>query len=485
MQPKLLVIGSGYDASRVAEAVIDNGMEVLAIEDGQQLKRLDGQIGCFKAVYMTPQGENAETVAAVIVAIGADLVPCSLLDSGIPQATSYSALSSLLQQNGDIEARRLIFIQDIDEDDGQWVSASGIDLARRVRRQWGCEVYYLCRFVRGAHFEVEDAYRQARAEGVAFIKYKKDTLAIKSSEMGLTVLFNDYYQDIAIRADMVVISEMLKPKDETSLLAERLNIGLSPEGFFQYDNAYYPFAATNRRGVYAVGACKGPVGLNDVMGDALYAVLDIKSQLADLKPLSDIIAKVNPFKCSLCLTCMRFCHHRALHISDDMPAMAVYDMACQGCGICGAVCPADAIKLSDNGKAIIKEAADVKKLKVYCCQNSAEKALAKIAQEGWLPEGVELAKMPCSGSIKPEELVKDLYAGFQRILILSCYSDACKHIEGNKDMRRQVEALRGILNSMGLPEDSIQVMDIAGPSAADVMLKIRSAYESAKMEVAP
>jgi len=198
------------------------------------------------------------------------------------------------------------------------------------------------------------------------------------------------------------------------LLAERLNIGLSPEGFFQYDNAYYPFAATNRRGVYAVGACKGPVGLNDVIGDALYAVLDIKSQLADLKPLSDIIAKVNPFKCSLCLTCLRFCPHGALHISDDMPAMAVYDMACQGCGICGAVCPADAIKLLDNGKTIIKGAADVKKLKVYCCQNSAEKALAKIAQEGWMPEGVELVKMPCSGSIKPKELVKDLYAGFTK-----------------------------------------------------------------------
>jgi len=73
----------------------------------------------------------------------------------------------------------------------------------------------------------------------------------------------------------------------------------------------------------------------------------------------------------------------------------------------------------------------------------------------------------------------------QKVLILACYSDACKHIDGNRDMRRQVEALQGILNSMGLPKDSIQVTDIAGPSAADVMLKIRSVYGSAEVEVAP
>ncbi|MDK2991647.1 MAG: hypothetical protein PWP48_880 [Clostridiales bacterium] len=498
MQHRILIIGNGDDAAMAARAVVAVGMEALVIgegafpiaddrvtyKDGWTLKHIEGQIGAFEAVFDTSDGEQTETVSSIIAATGADMVPCSLMNSAGDKAVSFKDLPALLNAKEYTLPMAVVFIQDADVDDGQWVSAIGINLARQVRKMWGCDVYYLCRFIRGSHFEVENAYRMARAEGVVFIKYSKDSLAVMPAEGKTTVSFNDYTQEISIQADMVVMSDVLKPQTQTSSLTQKLGIGINHEGFFQYDNAYYPFTATNRRGVYVIGACKGPAGLNDVSGDAAYTALDIKIQLDELRPIADVIAEINLFKCSLCLTCLRFCPHGALHVSDDMPSMVVYDMACQGCGICGAVCPAEAINLADNGKALMKESSGQKRLKVYCCKNSAKKALDAINMVAQLPQGVELAEMPCSGSIKPEELVNDIYAGFQRILILACYSDACRHVNGNADMRRQMKALQDTLADMGIARDSIVVMDVAGPSSDDVLEKINSAYNAIGLEVA-
>lgn len=498
MQHRILVIGNGDDAAVAVRAAVAVGMETLVVgegafpiaddrityKDGWTLKHIEGQIGAFEAAFDMSDGEQTETVSSVIAATGADIVPCSLMNPAGDKAVSFKDLPALLNAKDDTVPGTVVFIQDADADDGQWVSALGIDLARRARKLWGCDVYYLCRFIRGSHFEVENAYRMARAEGVVFIKYSKDSLAVIPSDGKITVNFNDYAQDISIQADMVAMSDVLKPQAQASSLAQKMGIGINPEGFFQYDNAYYPFTATNRRGIYVVGACKGPAGLNDVEGDAAYTALDIKIQLDDLQPAADVIAVVDPFECSLCLTCLRFCPHGALHVSDDMPSMAVYDMACQGCGICGAVCPAEAINLADNAKTLMREGGDKKRLKVYCCRNSAKKALDAINAVNRLPQGVELVEMPCSGSIKPQELVNDLYAGFQRILILACYSDACRHVNGNTDMRRQTKALQDALADMGIAQDSIVVMDVAGPSSDDVLEKINSVYKAIRLEVA-
>ena len=80
-------------------------------------------------------------------------------------------------------------------------------------------------------------------------------------------------------------------------------------------------------------------------GDA--AALRAYGVLAEGKIVADPIrAKVDPEKCVLCLTCLRFCPHAAIEMDPDVRAARIVEPACWGCGICVAECPAKAIQLS-------------------------------------------------------------------------------------------------------------------------------------------
>ncbi|GAI53188.1 unnamed protein product, partial [marine sediment metagenome] len=48
-----------------------------------------------------------------------------------------------------------------------------------------------------------------------------------------------------------------------------------------------------------------------------------------------------------CLTCIRVCPHEAIRlvqVDSERWVAKIYDLACDGCGICAAICPAKAIK---------------------------------------------------------------------------------------------------------------------------------------------
>ncbi|MCX6650512.1 MAG: 4Fe-4S binding protein [Methanomassiliicoccales archaeon] len=55
------------------------------------------------------------------------------------------------------------------------------------------------------------------------------------------------------------------------------------------------------------------------------------------------LARVDPEKCSLCLTCLKICPYQAPYITDEK--MAISLQRCQGCGICLSMCPSRAIDM--------------------------------------------------------------------------------------------------------------------------------------------
>ena len=57
-----------------------------------------------------------------------------------------------------------------------------------------------------------------------------------------------------------------------------------------------------------------------------------------------VVAKVEPSKCAVCLTCVRTCPYGAPSISDEGHAV-IDPAACRGCGACVAECPGKAISL--------------------------------------------------------------------------------------------------------------------------------------------
>ena len=94
------------------------------------------------------------------------------------------------------------------------------------------------------------------------------------------------------------------------------------------------------------------------------------------------------------------------------------------------------------------------KIKAYCCENSALKAAGPLAGSPLL-ESVELVAVPCAGSVEVAQMLKDLEAGVDRVLVLGCPIDNCKYLKGNCRALKRVEAVRKTLKSAGLDENAV------------------------------
>jgi heterodisulfide reductase subunit A-like polyferredoxin len=106
-------------------------------------------------------------------------------------------------------------------------------------------------------------------------------------------------------------------------------------------------------GIFVAGAAHYPKFPNEAIAQAQAAAARAATILAkDMLHVGGVIARVDAAKCTGCLTCVRICPYHVPRISPTQIAVGgiygaayIETVACQGCGICAAECPAKAIQL--------------------------------------------------------------------------------------------------------------------------------------------
>jgi heterodisulfide reductase subunit A len=191
-------------------------------------------------------------------------------------------------------------------------------------------------------------YRQARQQGVNFIRYEPETYPPQCTPTaeGIEVSAFDpsIRMDVKLTADLLVLSTGLKPR-ETDELASMLRCTRNRHGFFIEAHAKLRPVDLPSEGLFMAGTAHGPKNIPETISQAQAAVSRALTILSQEKlTLSAVVSRVDPKNCAVCLTCVRACPYGVPVITPEHTA-EINPALCQGCGICVAECPAKTIYL--------------------------------------------------------------------------------------------------------------------------------------------
>jgi len=233
-------------------------------------------------------------------------------------------------------------------------------------------------------------------------------------------------------------------------------------GFVGGDNPWLYPTLTNRKGVFVINNVCGMPLKDGVLSQIAYTISAIKKEMNE--PTNDSYAEVDPGKCAFCYTCWRVCPHAAMtpNFETEEPVMKNLNEACFSCGICVSLCPAGAITIRNGLENKLKEKNSLSnRLKVLCCENSAEIALKKVKDMHESSfEKIDVSAISCGGEIKAAELIS-LLNQYQKVLVAVCIDDACKHFDGNKRAYKQVTRACELLKVAGLDPSRVQYIKVS------------------------
>ena len=196
----------------------------------------------------------------------------------------------------------------------------------------------------------ESYYQQAKARGVEFIPLEPERPPRLTAprRRALTVWVWDELlgREVALRADLVILSAGVEPAQGSEQVARQLGIPRTLGGFFLEAHQKLRPVDTATEGVFICGLAHYPKSLGETVAQAQAAAGRAAGILFQEELLTgELTASIAPEQCRRCLACVEVCPYGAVRLADGgFPA--VQTEVCRGCGICAAECPGEAIRMS-------------------------------------------------------------------------------------------------------------------------------------------
>jgi coenzyme F420-reducing hydrogenase delta subunit len=76
-----------------------------------------------------------------------------------------------------------------------------------------------------------------------------------------------------------------------------------------------------------------------------------------------------------------------------------------------------------------------------------------------LHHATQTIRVPCSGKLQPEHLLKAFEAGADLVVVLTCSDGDCRYLEGRRRIQRRLDYVRGLLDDIGLGGARLVLVD--------------------------
>ncbi len=337
-----------------------------------RLLDVSGWWGDFTVKVLTGDKESELKSSGIAMAYrGNPVAPEAPVHEGVVDFSEF--LSQLDIHKGTVggakdPVSKIAFLLDVDKRDEKWASVSAIKLGLYLKRNFGTQVYILCRDLKVSVDEMEREYRHARELGIIIFKYN-DLPVIERAQHGIRMIFEDtsavsHQNPLKItldNLDTVVIQECFDVSQDQRHLLNQMRISLE-NGFIGPNNPQF-IGRTPKKGVVVGGDTWFPEYPTDGVVTALSAAEELYKWVGKGTYQIDVqrVAEVDSSKCATCLTCYRICPHdsirierygeRNVYITEGEKEGATWEAArvkvetCNGCGLCVSECPAKAIQL--------------------------------------------------------------------------------------------------------------------------------------------
>jgi heterodisulfide reductase subunit A len=213
-----------------------------------------------------------------------------------------------------------------------------------------CMMYY--RDIRTFDKGAEEAYTEARAKGVLFLKYDEEhpPEVIGDKKATKIKLYQPLYKrELELPFDAVVLSVGMVPNEKD--FAELQNLFKLPrglDGFFLERHSKLGPVETNTAGIFICGCANSPKGISDSLfsaqGAAGKAAILTSRDHIELEPV--VCQVVESDLCRACGICVKICEFNAPQLvdrGDGVMVCEINEALCKGCGTCASYCPTGAI----------------------------------------------------------------------------------------------------------------------------------------------
>jgi heterodisulfide reductase subunit A len=208
-------------------------------------------------------------------------------------------------------------------------------------------VYILYRDMMSYGF-YEEYYARAKNLGVIFFQYDPANKPVRQT-VGNKVIVKAHELlldlPVEIEADYVIHATGIVP-DLSFELADQFAANLHGFHFFkEADPKFRPVDSMNYR-VFSCGLSLKPCSIEEAIASAeACAIRAIRILSHGHLKSGQIVAATHTTTCSLCKMCVDSCPYGARFVDELEEKIVVDPAACQGCGICAAVCPSDSARL--------------------------------------------------------------------------------------------------------------------------------------------
>ncbi|OQY60428.1 MAG: hypothetical protein B6245_01600 [Desulfobacteraceae bacterium 4572_88] len=509
---KTLILGSGPYARDMAASLLDRGDKVMiATEDdtfdlpseaeqaeiftGTKLTSCRGSVGDF-AFTLSGNGEKIYGTAASLVIAEEAGRKANFSHYGLSRSDRIISLSDLVKLLAGEETfshvRKIVFLTGLKAESNPIVLEEIMEASLRLQSDFKVQTYVLTKNLKVAGNGLEALYRRTREAGTVYIKFTDTMPEIRQEEDGsLILLFTDEImrEKLSLRPDMTVVDERVLPSEYMGELAEILGLDTDEKGFPQSDNVHRIPVFTNRKGILVAGESGNMLSPVKLPADVGNVALRLRAEKTD-----DSLDKadIGP-GCARCLSCYRVCPYRAIRIIRNKPE--IMPPACEGCGLCAAICPACVIMLAGLAHKEVSEeiAASVPQkgenfiphIVAFCCSRSAARAEELAAEAGYtFPRGLKIVRVPCAGSISHDHIFSAFRNNADGVLMLTCHEGNCHSEYGNIYAKNRAEQIGDFFSEAGFETERLLVKTLASNMAKEFADTV-SCFEKQISELGP
>jgi heterodisulfide reductase subunit A len=323
----------------------------------------DGFIGNFKTTIQSNGNRQVLEHGVTVIASGAEEFKTDDYLYGQDQRvlTGLELQKKILNGDGFDSCHTAVFVQCVGSRIPQRPYCSKVCCTQSLKSALSLkaknptmDIFILYRDLRSYGLR-EDLYREARDQGIKFIRYDNEKeLAVRSAENGLQITFSDQVlrRQMVITGDLLVLASAVVT-EKSNPLAQIYKVPQNDDGFFAEAHVKLRPNDFATDGVFVCGLAHAPKPIEESISQAQAAASRAVTVLSALEvSVSGTVAVVDPNFCSSCGVCVEICPYSAPQFIENTGKAEIQATLCKGCGLCVASCRSGAIHLKgfDTGQ---------------------------------------------------------------------------------------------------------------------------------------